>query len=82
MQPLDYISFLISLVLSRKEIKVNLSYSTYLLLNHSFAVGSSVSGLSGLYTVVMKAAGASRRVFQLLDRVSSMPKSGNQCPLG
>lgn len=46
------------------------------------AVGSSVSGLSGLYAVTMRAAGASRRVFQLLDRVSSMPKSGNQCPLG
>lgn len=30
----------------------------------------------------MKAAGASKRVFQLLDRVSSMPKSGNKCPLG
>ncbi|KAK2989330.1 hypothetical protein RJ640_015041 [Escallonia rubra] len=45
-------------------------------------LGSSVSGLSGLYTVAMKAAGASRRVFQLLDRVSSMPKSGNKCPLG
>lgn len=49
---------------------------------YSLTVGSSVSGLSGLYTVVMKAAGASRRVFQLLDRVSSMPKSGNKCPLG
>lgn len=46
------------------------------------AVGSSISGLSGLYTVAMKAAGASRRVFQLLDRVSSMPKSGKKCPLG
>lgn len=46
------------------------------------AVGSSVSGLSGLYTVAMKAAGASRRVFQLLDRTSSMPKSGDMCPLG
>lgn len=46
------------------------------------AVGSSVSGLSGLYTVAMKAAGASRRVFQLLDRVSSMPKAGDKCPLG
>lgn len=45
-------------------------------------VGSSISGLSGLYTVVMKAAGASRRVFQLMDRVSSMPKSGEKCPLG
>ncbi|PSR96596.1 ABC transporter B family member 25 like [Actinidia chinensis var. chinensis] len=49
---------------------------------YSLTVGSSVSGLSGLYTVVMKAAGASRRVFQLLDRVSTMTKSGNNCPLG
>ncbi|KAK4257268.1 hypothetical protein QN277_006878 [Acacia crassicarpa] len=49
---------------------------------YSLTVGSAVSGLSSLYTVVMKAAGASRRVFQLLDRVSSMPKSGNKCPLG
>ncbi|CAN4088352.1 unnamed protein product [Withania somnifera] len=49
---------------------------------YSLTVGSSVSGLSGLYTVAMKAAGASRRVFQLLDRTSSMPKSGNLCPLG
>ncbi|KAF6144537.1 hypothetical protein GIB67_023983 [Kingdonia uniflora] len=29
----------------------------------------------------MKAAGASRKVFQLLDRVLSMPKSRNKCPL-
>ncbi|KAG0464607.1 hypothetical protein HPP92_018771 [Vanilla planifolia] len=43
-------------------------------------VGSSVSALSGLYTTAMKAAGASRRVFQLLDRASSMPKSGDKCP--
>ncbi|XP_019166956.1 PREDICTED: ABC transporter B family member 27-like [Ipomoea nil] len=49
---------------------------------YSLTVQSSVSGLSGSYTVAMKAAGASRRVFQLLDRVSSMPKSGNKCPLG
>ncbi|KAK8573896.1 hypothetical protein V6N13_096827 [Hibiscus sabdariffa] len=49
---------------------------------YSLTVGSSVSGLSGLYTDAMKAAGASRRVFQLLDRASSMPKSGNKCPLG
>ncbi|XP_044477167.1 ABC transporter B family member 25-like [Mangifera indica] len=49
---------------------------------YSLTVGSSVSGLSGLYTVAMKAAGASRRVFQLLDRESTMPKSGNLCPLG
>ncbi|KAK4773363.1 hypothetical protein SAY87_028382 [Trapa incisa] len=49
---------------------------------YSLTVGSSVSGLSSLYTVAMKAAGASRRVFQLLDRTSSMPKSGDICPLG
>ncbi|XP_077222619.1 transporter associated with antigen processing protein 2 [Tasmannia lanceolata] len=49
---------------------------------YSLTVGSSVSSLSGLYTTAMKAAGASRRVFQLLDRISSMPKSGNKCPLG
>lgn len=49
---------------------------------YSLSVGSSVSGLSGLYTAAMKAAGASRRVFQLLDRTSSMQKSGNKCPLG
>ncbi|KAL0461568.1 UNVERIFIED_CONTAM: ABC transporter B family member 27 [Sesamum latifolium] len=46
------------------------------------AVGSSVSSLSGLYTTAMKAAGASRRVFQLLDRVSTMPKAGDKCPVG
>ncbi|OMP12778.1 hypothetical protein COLO4_02774 [Corchorus olitorius] len=49
---------------------------------YSLTVGSSVSSLSGLYTTAMKAAGASRRVFQLLDRVSSMPKSGDKCPEG
>ncbi|KAI4970771.1 hypothetical protein ZWY2020_001685 [Hordeum vulgare] len=43
-------------------------------------VGSSVSALSGLYTTVMKASGSSRRVFQLLDRISSMKNSGNKCP--
>nr|KAJ0212008.1 hypothetical protein LSAT_V11C400223020 [Lactuca sativa] len=45
-------------------------------------VGSSISSLSGLYTTAMKAAGASRRVFQLLDRVSSLAKPGTQCPVG
>ncbi|KAJ4960784.1 hypothetical protein NE237_020694 [Protea cynaroides] len=49
---------------------------------YSLTVGSSVSSLSGLYTTAMKAAGASRRVFQLLDRVSTMPKPGDKCPLG
>lgn len=48
---------------------------------YSLTVGSSVSSLSGLYTTSMKAAGASRRVFQILDRTSTMPKSGNKCPL-
>ncbi|EPS69730.1 hypothetical protein M569_05030 [Genlisea aurea] len=49
---------------------------------YSLTVGSSISGLSSLYSVAMKAAGASRRVFQLLDRVSSMQMSGNKRPLG
>ncbi|RVW82756.1 ABC transporter B family member 25 [Vitis vinifera] len=49
---------------------------------YCFTVRSSVSSLAGLYTAGMKAAGASRRVFQLLDRVSTMPISGNECPLG
>ncbi|XP_016482019.1 ABC transporter B family member 27-like isoform X1 [Nicotiana tabacum] len=48
---------------------------------YSLTVGSSISSLSGLYTTAMKAAGASRRVFQLLDRVSSMPTSGDKCPI-
>ncbi|XP_033145485.1 ABC transporter B family member 27 isoform X1 [Brassica rapa] len=49
---------------------------------YSLTVGSSVSSLSSLYTTAMKAAGASRRVFQILDRVSSMPSSGDKCPVG
>ncbi|EXB28867.1 ABC transporter B family member 25 [Morus notabilis] len=49
---------------------------------YSLTVGSSISSLSGLYTTAMKAAGASRRVFQLLDRVSAMPQAGNKCPAG
>lgn len=49
---------------------------------YSLTVGSSISSLSGLYTTAMKAAGASRRVFQILDRVSTMPKAGDKCPVG
>ncbi|KAI3462870.1 hypothetical protein Pfo_019533 [Paulownia fortunei] len=49
---------------------------------YSLTVGSSISSLSGLYTTTMKAAGASRRVFQLLDRVSTMAKPGDKCPVG
>lgn len=49
---------------------------------YSLTVGQSVSGLSGLYTVAMKAAGASKRVFQLLDRTPSMQNAGKLCPLG
>jgi hypothetical protein len=60
-------------------------YGLYIFMNNSIscvhAVGSSVSALSGLYTTVMKASGASRRVFQLLDRVSSMTNSGDKCPI-
>lgn len=46
------------------------------------AVGLSVSSLSGLYTTAMKAAGASTRVFWLLDYTNTMPKSGDKSPLG
>ncbi|CAI9109858.1 OLC1v1009778C1 [Oldenlandia corymbosa var. corymbosa] len=49
---------------------------------YSLTVGSSISSLSGLYTTTMKAAGASRRVFQILDRVSTMPKAGDKRPEG
>ncbi|XWS30138.1 hypothetical protein CRYUN_Cryun24cG0092300 [Craigia yunnanensis] len=49
---------------------------------YSLTVGSSVSSLSGSYVSAMKAAGSSKRIFQLLDRVSSMPKSGDKCPVG
>lgn len=49
---------------------------------YSLTVGSSVSTLSSLYTAAMRAVGASQRVFQLLDRVSTMPQPGNKCPLG
>lgn len=55
------------------------SLTTFIL--YSLTVGSSLSSLSNLYSTAMKAAGASRRVFQLLDRVSMMPRSGNKCPL-
>ncbi|PHT32441.1 ABC transporter B family member 27 [Capsicum baccatum] len=48
---------------------------------YSLTVGSSISSLSGLYTTAMKAAGASRRVFQLLDRDSSMATSRDKCPI-
>ena len=44
-------------------------------------VGFSFAALSGLYATFMKAVGASRRVFQLLDRVSQMPPSGKMKPL-
>ncbi|KAI5079888.1 hypothetical protein GOP47_0005367, partial [Adiantum capillus-veneris] len=55
------------------------SLTTFIL--YSLTVGTSLSSLSSLYSTAMKAAGASRRVFQLLDRVSSMPKAGNKCPI-
>ncbi|KAI9088368.1 hypothetical protein K1719_029817 [Acacia pycnantha] len=49
---------------------------------YSLTVGHSISGLSGLYTMAMKAVGSSRRVFHLIDLESAMPMSGNKCPLG
>ncbi|KAG5227045.1 ABC transporter family member [Salix suchowensis] len=60
-------------------------YGAYLTITGFMTAGSLTSfilySLTGLYTNAMKAAGASRRVFQLLDRVSSMPKSGDKCPM-
>ncbi|KAI9088388.1 hypothetical protein K1719_029837 [Acacia pycnantha] len=49
---------------------------------YSLTVGHSISGLSGLYTMAMKAVGSSKRVFHLIDLESTMPMSGNKCPLG
>ncbi|KAF5958493.1 hypothetical protein HYC85_005718 [Camellia sinensis] len=71
-----------SVIIACKIYQCNMGALTFNVLNSPPAVGSSVSSLSGLYTTAMKAAGASRRVFQLLDRVSSMPKSGDKCPIG
>ncbi|CAM6128352.1 unnamed protein product [Calypogeia fissa] len=48
---------------------------------YSLTVGLSLASLSGIYTTAMKAVGASQRVFQLLDRVSSMPKAGDKLPV-
>ncbi|XP_022751947.1 ABC transporter B family member 27-like [Durio zibethinus] len=56
------------------------SLTSYII--YSIKVGSSVSSLSGSYVSAMKAAGSSRSIFRLLDRVSSMPKSGDKCPVG
>ncbi|XP_022741632.1 ABC transporter B family member 27-like isoform X2 [Durio zibethinus] len=61
-------------------------YGAYLTIMGFMTGGSLTSfilySLTGLYTTAMKAAGASRRIFQLLDHVSSMPKSGDKCPEG
>nr|GEZ42111.1 ABC transporter B family member 25 [Tanacetum cinerariifolium] len=51
-------------------------------LTGTMSPGSLTSFILYSLTVAMKAAGASRRVFQLLDRVSSMPESGKKCPMG
>ncbi|KAI3767112.1 hypothetical protein L2E82_17198 [Cichorium intybus] len=47
----------------------------------TWKIGTSISRLSSIYTVAMKATCTSRRVFQLLDRLSSMPESGKKCPI-
>ncbi|KAG8477194.1 hypothetical protein CXB51_030920 [Gossypium anomalum] len=80
---------------SKLSIFIVVSYGAYLTITgsmtagsltsfilYSLTVGSSVSSLSGSYVSAMKAAGSSRRVFQLLDRVSGMPKPGDKCPVG
>ncbi|KAG9439069.1 hypothetical protein H6P81_019234 [Aristolochia fimbriata] len=58
------------------------TYTSQIFVIQEDGVGTSVSGLSSLYTTAMKAAGASRRVFQILDCQPSMDYSGNLCPLG
>eukprot|EP00898_Chlorokybus_atmophyticus_P008203 jgi/Chlat1/8384/Chrsp80S07824 len=49
---------------------------------YTFTVGSAIGNLSGLYTTIMKALGASQRVFQLMDRDPRIPPSGKQKPMG
>ncbi|KAF7822399.1 ABC transporter B family member 27-like [Senna tora] len=49
---------------------------------YSLTVGLSTASLSGLYTTAMKAAGASRRVFWLLDCSHTIPRSGDNSPSG
>uniref|UniRef100_M8D158 ABC transporter B family member 27 n=1 Tax=Aegilops tauschii TaxID=37682 RepID=M8D158_AEGTA len=59
-------------------------YGAKLTINGYMTTGALTSfilySLTGLYTTVMKASGSSRRVFQLLDRISSMKTSGDKCP--
>nr|GMC99332.1 ABC transporter B family member 27-like [Ipomoea batatas] len=70
---------------STLSVMIVVLYGAYLTITGSMTAGSLTSfilySLTGLYTTAMKAAGASRRVFQLLDRVSTMPKSGDKCPV-
>ncbi|KAK8587719.1 hypothetical protein V6N12_022201 [Hibiscus sabdariffa] len=80
---------------SKLSIFIVVSYGAYLTIKgfmtagsltsfilYSLTVGSSVSSILGSYVSAMKAAGSSRRIFQLLDRVPSMPQSGDKCPVG
>ncbi|EMS50568.1 ABC transporter B family member 25 [Triticum urartu] len=69
---------------STLSVVVVVIYGANLTINGYMTTGSLTSfilySLTGLYTTVMKASGASRRVFQLLDRVSSMTNTGDKCP--
>ncbi|KAK1297320.1 ABC transporter B family member 25 [Acorus calamus] len=71
---------------STLSVVVVVIYGASLTITGSMTTGALTSfilySLTGLYTTAMKAAGASRRVFQLLDRVSSMQESGDKCPQG
>ncbi|KAK1274202.1 ABC transporter B family member 25 [Acorus gramineus] len=71
---------------STLSVVVVVIYGASLTITGSMTTGALTSfilySLTGLYTTAMKAAGASRRVFQLLDRVSSMQVSGDKCPQG
>ncbi|XVE86199.1 hypothetical protein DITRI_Ditri18aG0016600 [Diplodiscus trichospermus] len=71
---------------TKLSIIIVVTYGAYLTIMGFMTAGSLTSfilySLTGSYVSAMKAAGSSRRIFQLLDRVSSMPKSGDKCPVG
>lgn len=73
------------------SIAVVLWYGGHLVLEDAMSVGALISfilytlivsgalaGLASLYSSFMSAAGASERVFELMDRVTSIPRSGGE----
>ncbi|MEW5304479.1 MAG: hypothetical protein WDW36_007089 [Sanguina aurantia] len=60
--------------LSLGELNAFLLYAIY--------TGGSVGSLAAVFSSVVQALGASKRVFQLVDRVPAMPESGQEEPVG